>query len=208
MGTAPFSLVAITPHEQATELALLPELFAAGLSRLHVRKPGWSAPELAAYVEAVPVPYRHRLVLHSHYELALTQGLGGIHLTEAARRDPATLPILRQMRVLSVSASLHSLDELRQHRRRYDYVLLSPIFNSISKAGYASRYDLAGMPAVLQGLAARARYRPRVLALGGVEAANLPQVRQAGFAGAAVLGALWQAPDPVAAWRQLVGVVR
>ncbi|NML64447.1 thiamine phosphate synthase [Hymenobacter sp. RP-2-7] len=199
----PFQLLAITPPAQAAELPLLPPLFAAGLPRLHVRKPGWAAPELAAYVQAVPECYRCRLVLHSHYQLAPALGLGGIHLTEAARRDPATPQVLRRAKGLSVSASLHSLAELRQHRRRYTYVFLSPVFDSISKTDYASRYDLTELPAVLRGLAARPSYRPRVLALGGVAAGNLPLVQQAGFAGAAVLGALWQAPDPLGVWHAL-----
>ena len=45
--------------------------------------------------------------------------------------------------------------------------------------------------------------RDRRLALGGIEADKLAAVREAGFAGAAVLGAVWQSPDPVAAFRQL-----
>lgn len=202
MATA-FELLAITPHEQAAELPLLPQLFAAGLPRLHVRKPGWTRAELADYVQAVPTPYRARLVLHSHYELAPAYGLGGIHLTEAARRDPELRRQLPQLRGGSVSASLHSLAELARHRRHYDYVLLSPIFDSLSKAGYASAYDLAAVRAALQRLAARPGYRPRVLALGGVAASQLPLVRQSGFAGAAVLGALWASADPLATWQQL-----
>ena len=67
---------------------MLPQLFAAGLPRLHVRKPGWSRAELADYLQAIEPQYRPRLVLHSHYDLAPAYGLGGIHLTETARRAP------------------------------------------------------------------------------------------------------------------------
>lgn len=198
-----FSLLAITPHELAAELAWLPQLFAANLQRLHVRKPGWSRTEMAAYVQAIAPHYRRQLVLHSHYELAQEFGLGGIHLTETARHDPGLARLLRRLSGLSVSASLHSLADLQQHRRRYDYVLLSPIFNSISKKSHASGFDLATVQAVLQKLAARPHYCPQVLALGGIEAQNVALVQQAGFAGAAVLGSIWQTPDPVAAWQEL-----
>ncbi len=198
-----FSLLAITPHEQATELAWLPQLFAAGLRRLHVRKPGWPRAEMAAYVQAIAPQYRRQLVLHSHYDLASEYGLGGIHLTEAARRDPGLARGLRGLGGRSVSASLHTLADLQQHRRRYDYVFLSPIFNSISKPGYPSGFDLADVRAALHRLAARPSYRPQVLALGGIDAQNLAQVQQAGFAGAALLGSLWQSADPVATFRQV-----
>jgi thiamine-phosphate pyrophosphorylase len=199
-----FSLLAITPHDDTAELPWLAPLFASGLQRLHVRKPGWSRAEVADYVHAIAPQYRPRLVLHAHYDLAQELHLGGIHLTETARRAPGLARLLRGLGGRSVSASLHSLAELQQHRRRYSYVTLSPIFNSISKEGYPSGFDLAEVQAMLHKLAGRPGYRPQVLALGGIEAANVARVREAGFAGAAVLGSIWQSADPVTTFRELV----
>jgi thiamine-phosphate pyrophosphorylase len=42
-----------------------------------------------------------------------------------------------------------------------------------------------------------------VFALGGVAVGKLARVRALGFDGAAVLGAVWQAADPVAAFEAL-----
>jgi len=198
-----FSLLAITPHDETVELPWLAQLFAHNLHRLHVRKPGWSRAELADYLLAIEPKYRSRLVLHSHYDLAQEYDLGGIHLTETARRAPGLARLLRGLGGRSVSASLHTLADVQQHRRRYNYVTLSPIFNSISKEDYLSSFDLAQVQALLHKLAARPGYRPQVLALGGVEAANVASVRQMGFTGAAVLGSIWQSPDPVASFREL-----
>ncbi len=198
-----FSLLAITPHDDTAELPWLTSLFANGLRRLHVRKPGWSRAELADYVQAIAPQYRPRLALHSHYDLVPELGLGGIHLTETARRAPGLPRLLRRLGGSSVSASLHTLADLQQHRRRYNYVTLSPIFNSISKEDYLSSFDLAQVQAVLHKLATRPGYRPQVLALGGIEAANVAHARQLGFAGAAVLGSIWKSPDPVASFREL-----
>ena len=113
----------------------------------------------------------------------------------AARRRPLLLPSQ------TLSTSFHALAEISRCRRRYDYVFLSPIFDSISKAGYASQFDLAALQTSLQQLAARPSYYPPVLALGGITSQNTKLVQQMGFAGAAVLGAVWQRADPVAAWR-------
>jgi thiamine-phosphate pyrophosphorylase len=180
---------------------VLAELLAQDLGRLHLRKPGWTATQLEALIQALPSQFYSRLVLHSYPHLVHQYQLGGLHLTERARaaawRRPQLLP------GQTLSTSFHSLAEINQHRRRYDYVFLSPIFDSLSKAGYASNFDLGDLQRFFQAQATRAGYHPPVLALGGIEAPTIGLAQQVGFAGAAVLGAVWQSADPVAAWRQV-----
>jgi thiamine-phosphate pyrophosphorylase len=200
--SAPFQLVLLTaPTAQPDEPRVLTELLAQDLSRLHLRKPGWTAAQLEALIQALPPPFYSRLVLHGHPHLVRQYQLGGLHLTEsqraAARRRPRLLP------GQTLSTSFHSLAEVNQHRRYYDYVFLSPIFDSLSKVGYASKFDLGELRRFFQAQAARRGYHPPVLALGGIEAHTISLVRQAGFAGAAVLGAVWQSADPVAAFLTL-----
>ena len=85
----PFALLIISPEQRlASEPQVLAQLFAAGLSTFHVRKPSWTRPELEAYLKAIPAQYHPRLVLHTHYELALEYPLKGIHLTTRARQEP------------------------------------------------------------------------------------------------------------------------
>jgi len=167
--------------------------------RLHLRKPDWSEGQVEALIRALPSQTWPQLVLHAHPRLVRRYRLGGLHLTgrqrAATQRRPALLP------GQSLSTSFHTLAEISRCRRRYDYVFLSPIFDSISKTGYASNFDLADLEAVLPALATRPGHRPAVLALGGIAAQNIGLVQQAGFAGAAVLGAVWQHADPVAAWQ-------
>lgn len=197
-----FQLVLLTaPTALPDEARLLTDLLTHGVERLHLRKPGRPAEQLEALIQALPKQFYPRLVLHAYPHLVRHYQLGGLHLTgsqrAAARRRPALLP------GQTLSTSFHSLAEISRHRRRYDYVFLSPIFDSISKAGYASNFDLPAVQAFLQKLAARRGYRPAVLALGGVDSQTVGLARQAGFAGAAVLGTVWQNPDPVAAFRAL-----
>jgi hypothetical protein len=98
-----------------------------------------------------------------------------------------------------------------------DYCFLSPVYDSISKAGYRSAGFLcdddgggdeggrrAGSGGGRRLAAALARAPLPVLALGGVAPGKLRELRAAGFAGAAVLGAVWQADEgPVEAYRAL-----
>jgi len=201
--SAPFQLVLLTaPAAQPDEPHILTALMAQGLTRLHLRKPGWPAARLEALIQALPPQYHARLVLHTCPELVRRYRLGGLHLTGAGRRAAKCRPRLLPGQTLSTS--FHSLAEIARTRRHYDYVFLSPIFDSISKKGYVSNFDLGDVQRFLQVLAGQASHRPPVLALGGIDSPGMALVQQAGFAGAAVLGAVWQSADPVAAWQRVL----
>ena len=106
--------------------------------------------------------------------------MGGVHLNG---RNPDLPDGYRG----TVSRSCHSLEEVAAHRTATDYLFLSPVFDSISKQGYRSAFP----PAALREAAAAGIIDEKVLALGGVSEANLPEVRGYGFGGAALLGDIW-----------------
>lgn len=134
-------------------------------------------------------------MLHDHQELALDYRLGGIHLNS---RQRSLLPELRALtafaddeaateRRLTVSCSCHSLGEVASRKATADYLFLSPIFDSISKQGYRSRFSTdelrrASAEGVIDG---------RVFALGGVTMERVPVIEEIGFGGAAMLGSVW-----------------
>ncbi|AMJ67926.1 thiamine phosphate synthase [Hymenobacter sp. PAMC 26628] len=193
-------LVITPPTTAAVEPRVAGALLAAGLTALHVRKPGAPFQKLVAYIEAIPKEFHSRLVLHNYHELVPRYGLRGAHLPAGRAAGP---PLWPPGSGFTLSTSFHSLAEVAQHRRRYDYVFLSPVFDSRSKPGYGAAFNLGALPGALARWATRPGYQPRVLALGGIAAANLGAVREMGFAGAAVLGAVWQSPDPVATFQTL-----
>jgi thiamine-phosphate pyrophosphorylase len=228
----PMKLVMISPeHDDPREIAVLSALLTAGLERYHVRKPHWSVAQLEAWLRALPAEWRPRLVLHSHHELVATLGLGGYHWRDekgGARCPQRAESVLGTSRSTFTSHSCHDLAALRAALGHYDSVFFGPVFSSISKPGYATELT-AQMERVVptrslknEDLNASGRRVPpteissllnsrtpgerrtAVLALGGVTAARLPQVRAFGFDGVAVLGAVWQADDPAAAFRELI----
>ena len=82
--------------------------------------------------------------------------------------------------------SRHSFKEL-ENITEYDYVFLSPIFDSISKVGYTHAFTSEDLlNAKSTGL-----INKKVIALGGINAENIPIAHQYGFGGVAVIGALW-----------------
>jgi thiamine-phosphate pyrophosphorylase len=89
------------------------------------------------------------------------------------------------------------LRDVLQDWQNLDYAFLSPIFDSISKEGYAAAgFDSAELAQVL------CKAPMPVYALGGITPERLPAVRDMGFAGAGILGAVWAADDPIAAWHE------
>lgn len=147
-----------------------------GFWRAHIRKPGASVDRVRRLVEAIPSALYPRLSLHDHLHLAAEYGLGGVHLNS---RNPEPPCGWRGM----VSRSIHTPGEIAS--LDCDYAFISPVFASISKRGYAPAEDMLSIPGLPDH---------RVFALGGVTPDNIDKVREAGFGGAAMLGALWR-PD-------------
>lgn len=182
-------LVVISPESaDPREFAVLAQFFAEDLTSYHLRKPSWSRDQLAAHLRALPVECRPHLVLHSHHDLAVEFNLGGVH--NAATAAPGLIR----------SRAVHDLAALRESLHTCDRLLLSPMFPSFSKPGYGPSAQLseAGVRSVLS-----LPRRAEVFALGGIDVTRIPACLDLGFDGIAVLGAIWQATDPVHAFRQL-----
>ena len=175
-------IVVTRPEFYAGEAQAITALLQAGVERVHVRKPGATPGQIADLVEAVAPECRLSLSLHDCTELAATLGVGGVHLNSRYPDVPAGFHGL-------VSRSCHSIDELRE-AGGLDYAFLSPIYESISKPGYSNaglleeyrreRFSLRAVP---------------VFALGGVSPRHYAELIDSGFAGAALMGAVWQKID-------------
>ena len=182
-------IVITIPEMFPGETEVVNTLFANGMQRLHLRKPGASEQEMAEWIGRIDLPFRQRIIVHDHHRLLRTMGLGGIHLNARNPEAPAWFSAERQKRrSVTLSRSCHSLEEIAQWKGVCDYLFLSPIFDSISKGGYTSAFTRGTLlQAYHDGL-----FSKPVYALGGVSADNIRSIYDYGFAGAAVIGSLWQ----------------
>lgn len=182
-------IVITKPEMFPGEAEVVNTLFANGMQRLHLRKPGASEQEMAEWIGRIDLPFRQRIIVHDHHRLLRTMGLGGIHLNARNPEAPAWFFAERQKRgSVTLSRSCHSLEEIAQWKDVCDYLFLSPIFDSISKGGYTSAFTRETLlQAYHDGL-----FSKPVYALGGVSAYNIRSIYDYGFAGAAVIGSLWQ----------------
>jgi len=194
MSEQPFPLILITsPEDFADEVVLVETMFRRGLQRLHLRKPRHDARSLQRWLLGLSPEFRAQVVLHGHPELVQDFGLAGIHgiLPEYMRCEGTH------------SASVHSFSELSTIADGYNYLFLSPIFDSYSKTGYSAAFSADEIQSELAAWNTIFPAKTACYALGGVDAECLPRLVKWGFAGAAVLGAVWNSMDPLRAWDEL-----
>ncbi|MDD6802822.1 MAG: thiamine phosphate synthase, partial [Prevotellaceae bacterium] len=147
--------------------------------RLHIRKPQASLEEVRQLIEGIDRRWYPQLSLHDHHALAMEYGCG-IHLNA---RNP--LPPEGWQGI--TSASCHSIEEAEERKKTCDYVFLSPIFDSISKQGYAAAFTKEE----LADASRRGVIDESVIALGGVTPKHLGELARIGFGGGAFLGHVW-----------------
>lgn len=169
-------LIAITTPDfrQGEDLAIC-RLIDNGWQRVHIRKPDATRDQLAELIKKIPEKYYDALTLHDHFDLAIKFGLGGIHLN---RRNP--LPPLNWKGL--ISRSCHTIEETILYSR-LDYLTLSPIFDSISKPGYKSKFSRVQLKNI---------NLKKIYVLGGVTFSHLNQLEDIGFKGAAILSEAWK----------------
>lgn len=186
--TQAFPLILISsPEDFSDEMVLLEEMFHRGLGKLHLRKPRKNTRAMERWILDLAPEFRKFLVIHGHEELVLPFGLAGSHSLATSVDHQGTR-----------SFSAHSFAEILDSAN-FDYCTLSPIFDSFSKVDYPSTFiesELASNIAYCQ----QRHPALAIYALGGIDASRLKQLKNWGFSGAAILGAVWNTSDPLKAW--------
>lgn len=189
-NSSPFLVIAVTPSQlREDEAEMITRLLADGAADyVHLRHPDISCRRMRDLLQRIPAHFHNRLTLHDFYSLAEEFNVGGIHLN--GRNPDVPCKLLPRLRDIRVSRSCHSVEELVRCASdpvcRYDYLTLSPIYDSISKPGYSSRFSLDELRVMIPTVAIR------IIALGGVTPSRFPELKDCGFSGAALLGHFWQ----------------
>jgi thiamine-phosphate pyrophosphorylase len=191
-------LVYVVTPEGVHDWKRLDGILSSGVTCLWLRLPEASGAEL--YRRARDLLERTRshgasLVVGDRADVALAAGADGVQVGE--RSPPARKVRPWFPRWLGVSC--HTEADLRRAQEAgADYAVLSPVF------GVPQKGPPLGIPS-FQRL--RATVGIPVVALGGIDAENAPQAREAGADGVAVIRALRDVADPDAAARSLAGAM-
>lgn len=188
------------------EIYYLNDLLASGLQQLHLRKPNTPKSVLENLIVNIDPRYHSKIVVHHHYDLLDKYSLMGIHLTNKylAKAHPLNLHTVIQaakIKKYTLSRAIHSIEELKLIDDCYDFVSLSPIFNSISKQGYEGKLSQFAEFASIKknGL--------KVYALGGITKENIQMCNDMGFDGAMALGTIWRNTEPTQNYKELLNSI-
>jgi len=137
-----------------------------------------------------------RVIINDNVEAACAIGAHGLHIGQGdmpvadARARIGAGPIL--------GVSVETLDAARAiDPALVDYVGAGPVFATRTKADHKPPVGWDGLAAIVAAAPVPA------VAIGGLKAVHMAQVRAAGAAGAAVVSAICGQPDPEAAAREL-----
>lgn len=182
------------------DLALLPDLAAAGVDGFQVRDkslPTGALLDLVSRVLDAVKPHGATVFVNDRLDAALAAGADGVHL------GAEDLPVAAARRIapaLAVGATCRSADAVRQAARDGAvYAGFGPLYATSSKAGLPA-------PLGVEALAAATGHLPLV-GIGGIDAPRARAVRRAGGHGVAVIGSIWRHPDPLTAAKDLVNAV-
>ena len=175
-----------------SEIYIVLKMFENGLETLHIKKPDFSKKQLNNYLELIPKKHHNKIVIHSHYSLALRHKIKGLHLSTSFRDSNIfykkyifLLKLLKPNMIFT--CSYHNLDQLLNHDNIYSYAFLSPIFNSDGTLNNKFTKDSINTTI--------SQINIKSFALGGVTESNFKIIKSMNFNGIALMGSIWYGND-------------
>ena len=157
---------------------------------------GRALTELGRALRATTAAAGVRLFINDRVDVALAVGADGVHLGETSL-GPADARAIAP--TLTVAVSTHGIADVRAAVGKAAFAVFGPIHETPSKRGY-------GPPLGIGALAEAVRLALAdlpLLALGGIDARDVPEVVAAGARGVACIRPVMAATDPGTAVRSL-----
>ena len=171
------------------EAKLINGLFEVGLKIFHLREPGIDQKEIDILLNTIDAKYHAQIALHQHHQMAKEYGINRLHFTEIKRKETCN-KVLNDLKADGniLTTSIHQVSEYAKLSPCFAYTFFGPVFNSISKLGYAATMGSDFKMPVLQN-------HPKAIAIGGITHDNLQEAMSRQFDGVAALGTIWQQPE-------------
>ena len=178
-------IIVSNPTALQNEAIHINELFNEGMQLFHLRKPNYTLDQMEELLKQIDIKNYHLISLHQHHELAVKYKLTRIHFPEHKRKETSEMQLKEwKDKGFTLSTSIHELEEYKNLSNVFDYTFYGPVYTSISKPDYKPK--LNGLPKLEQE-----ERKVKIVAIGGVDADKIMALRDAGFDGAALLGAVW-----------------
>ena len=162
------------------DACLISNLLKIGIHSVHLRKPEATIHECRQLLAQLTNDERTKIIIHDYPELYDEFLLKGIHINKNITSLPDGYCGFK-------TRSCHSFEEIEKYKNEYDYLFLSPIFDSISKVGYKSNFTKEELlKASDKGI-----IDSKVIALGGITLDMTPYFKELNFGGIAMIGGIY-----------------
>lgn len=156
-----------------------------GIDNIQIRKPLTSDNDIRLLLDNINEEYHSKLILNGKFSLLdIYKNIGGIHTNSRNNIIPQNFRGIK-------GYSCHTLKEIESKKEIFDYMFLSPIYDSISKEGYKANFSFTE----LKNAAERGLISEKVYALGGITPDKIPQIEELGFGGVVFMGYIWNSKD-------------
>lgn len=157
--------------------------------------------ELARRVKELCDRYSAELFINDRVDVALAAGASGVHLAANSIPVEVARGLLGMNRKIGIST--HSLEGAHSAAKRgADFILFGPIYPTASKLVFGDPQGTDALKAVADSTSIP------IFAIGGIDQRHLPEIKAHGTARIALISAISEAPDPLAAARDMLAALR
>ncbi|MBS7562940.1 thiamine phosphate synthase [Mucilaginibacter sp. Bleaf8] len=187
------------PAKDGSHLTAIQNALIAGCQWVQLRVKDESAADILAFATeaaALCKAYNARLIINDHPEIALKAGAYGVHLG----LDDMPISLARSIvgDQLIIGGTANTFNHVTQRvAEGVDYIGLGPYRFTTTKKKLSPVLGLEGYDAIMVQ-ARQAGIQTPIIAIGGIEADDVPLIIQTGVYGVAVSGAITHAIDRAA----------
>lgn len=186
--------------ELETFFSIVEAAAAAGVGIVQLREKHTDAREVVAIAKRLQSflkPMKIPLIINDRVDIAYAVKADGVHLGQDDLSVAEARAILGREAIIGLSVSTIA-EAMEGQKQQVDYLAASPLFATPTKSDCNAPWGLEK----LQNLVAISRHP--IVAIGGINEANIQQVMACGVAGVAVVSAIFNAPCPQIATHTLL----
>ena len=154
----------------------------------------------AKEISAISKSYGRTFIVNDSVDIALRSGADGVHVGQGDTPVQDVRKFVPEDFIIGVSVG-NAEEAMIAEENGATYVALSPIFDTASKDDAGHGHGLKVLSEIRDAVGIP------VIAIGGINKSNTPDVIRAGADGVAVISAVVSQPDVSAAARELRGIV-
>ncbi|GLB48916.1 thiamine phosphate synthase [Neptunitalea lumnitzerae] len=152
--------------------------------------------EIAKQLKAILSTYSVPLIINDRVDVALAIDADGVHIGQNDMPYHIARKLLGADKIIGLS--VESYEQVQEaNTLDVDYIGISPVFSTPTKTDTKIAFGIKGVTKI------STITKHKTVAIGGIDATNAQQIKQAGANGIAVVSAIMKAPSPEKAAKHL-----